>query len=156
MVRVPLPDEVEKIAQLYHDVWHEAEAGFAPEVERSRRTLMYFVERIQPFISTTLIAEATDGLAGFVSWRGNYLGQLYVRAPYRGHGHAADLLAAAERAMAAAGALEAELHCYVGNHRAHRFYVGNGWRDDGLITKPMADAGGARDVPSWRMRKRVQ
>lgn len=122
MVRAPLPDDLQSIAELYHHVWHEAEAGFAPEVERSRRTLMYFVERVRPLISTMLIAEATGDLAGFVSWRRNYLGQLYVRAPYRGRGHAADLLAAAERAMAVAGTIEAELHCYVGSSRSSVLY----------------------------------
>jgi GNAT superfamily N-acetyltransferase len=155
MVRAPLPEDLQSIAELYHHVWHEAEAGFAPEETRSRRTLSYFVERIQPLISTMLIAEATDGLAGFVSRRENYVGQLYVRGPYRGSAYAIDLLAAAERAMAAAGTLEAELHCYVGNHRAHRFYIRNGWHDDVVITKPMAAAGGFVDIPSWRMCKRL-
>jgi ribosomal protein S18 acetylase RimI-like enzyme len=156
MIRAALPGEVDAIAELYHQVWHEAEAGFVPEEERRRRTRAFFAERLQSRISTMLVAQETDGLVGFVSWRGNYVGQLYVRAAYRGRGVATDLLAAAESAMAAAGIVDAELHCALGNHRAYRFYIRNQWSSTGLIGKLVAGPGGPVDSQCWRMCKRLQ
>jgi hypothetical protein len=86
MIRAALQSEAAAITGLYHQVWHEAEASFVSEEERRRRTPAFFAERIQSLIPTILVAEGADGLAGFVSWKGNYLGQLYVRGSCRGRG----------------------------------------------------------------------
>lgn len=155
MVRAVCPDELPSIAALYHHLWHEAEARFVPEEERCRRTLLYFVERLRPLTTSLRVSDGTDGLAGFVCWRGDYLGQIYVRLPYRGSGVATDLLAAAEQAMTTAGIVETALHCHVENHRAHRFYTRHGWRDDGVLPRQFAGSGGDVDIPMRRMCKRL-
>jgi GNAT superfamily N-acetyltransferase len=151
-----LSDEVPAMAELYYNVWHETQALFMPEQERCRRTLSFFLDRMLPLTPTTLVGRKGGDLAGFVSWRGDYLGQIFVLPQYRGCGLAKDLLIAAEHAIASAGSADAELHCVVGNERAYRFYIRNGWRNDGMISEPVAGSDGDAHVSFWRLTKRLQ
>jgi GNAT superfamily N-acetyltransferase len=156
LIRPASPSELDAIAELYCTVWHETHGALMPDLERQGRTLAFFLDRMLQLLQTTLVGHRRGRIAGFASWRGDYLGQLFVRAEYRGFGIANELLSAAERSMATAGTAASELHCLVGNDRAHRFYIRNGWSSDGIITEKLADSRGYVDVPFWRMTKRLK
>ncbi len=155
MIRTAVPGEAAEVGELYHAVWHETHAALMHEQDTRRRTLSYFSERMLPLIRTTIVGYRDTNLAGFASWHGNYLGQLFVREPYRGSVLATELLAAAECAMARAGTTRAELHCVVGNDRARRFYARNGWHDEGVAAEWLAGRERDVEVPFWRMIKQL-
>jgi GNAT superfamily N-acetyltransferase len=149
--------DLSNIAALYHSVWHETHARFMPLAERQRRTLEFFLDRMRPLLPATFI-ENHRGIApaGFVSWQGGMLGQLYVAQGSRGTHVAADLLSASELAIAAGGYMEAELHCLVGNQRAHRFYERSGWSTRDEVVENVQGETGLVGVPFWRMTKRLK
>ena len=78
------------------------------------------------------MARAADGaLEGFVMVVDDEVEQVFVARSARGSGLADQLLAEAERRVAAAGHAEAWLAVVAGNARARRFYERQGWRDEG-------------------------
>jgi GNAT superfamily N-acetyltransferase len=105
---------------------------------------------------TTFVTEKEGTIAGFASWSCSTLGQLYVAAPYRGSGVAQDLLQAAEQAIAAGGAVEAELYCIAGNDRACRFYKRQEWRHSGSIIEKVAGLAGEAELLCWRFTKALR
>jgi GNAT superfamily N-acetyltransferase len=151
--RLAATSDLPAIASLYHAVWHETHSAFMPAEEIARRTPPFFVERMTALLPSTLVAESGGRIAGFASWRGHLLGQIYVAAPFRGSSIAVALMAACERAMANEAITEAELHCVVGNHRARRFYERAGWKHDGEVIEMVAGPDGDAAIAFWRMRK---
>jgi hypothetical protein len=148
--------DILQIASLYHSIWHETISAFMPAPEVARRTTAFFIDRMTVLQPTTFAEERDGTIAGFASWTGSILGQLYVAAPFRGSSTALDLLQATEQAMAAGETLEAELHCIAGNHRARRFYERRGWKYSGPILEKVAGHGGDYDLPCWRMTKALR
>jgi GNAT superfamily N-acetyltransferase len=146
-------EDVPGVAALYHSVWHESHTAFMPPQETALRTIAFFEEMMTRLLPNTLVEERNGSLAGFASWSGELLGQIYVAAPYRGSSVATDLMVASEQAMASEGIAIAELHCVVGNHRARRFYERMGWRNVGEIAEKVAGPRGEIVVSFWRMRK---
>ena len=81
--------------------------------------------------------------------------QVFVGRTARGTGLASELLAEAERQIAAAGHDVAWLAVVTGNARARAFYEREGWRDAGDLPYEVT-AGGERFVsPCRRYEKRV-
>jgi len=156
MPRRAAPADVADIVALYHSVWHETQSSFMPAEEIARRTIPFFVERITGLLQTTLVEERSGSIAGFSSWSGHLLGQIFVAPAFRGSNLATDLMAASERAMALEGVTQAELHCVVGNRRARHFYERMGWRHEGESLEKVAGPGGDVDVLFWCMRKSLR
>jgi GNAT superfamily N-acetyltransferase len=153
MLRRPTARDIHDIAALYHSVWHETQAPFMPAEEVKRRSLAFFEHRVRGLFGSTLVEKRDGVIAGFSSWKGSLLGQLFVTAHYRGSGLASDLMVATEGEMSREGVSIAELHCVVGNNRARRFYERAGWELEAVITETVAGLGGQEEVPFWCMTK---
>jgi GNAT superfamily N-acetyltransferase len=113
----------------------------------------FFVDRMTTLLPTTLVAERNGEVMAFSAWTGPLLGQIFVAMNHRGTGIASSLLTATEVEMAKEGAVEAELHCVVGNERARRFYERMDWIHGGKIIEPVAGEHGQIGIPFWRMTK---
>lgn len=101
----------------------------------------------------TRVAELAGEPVGFCIVKGDELYQLFVSAPARGTGLAAELAVDAEARMAAKGVAIAWLACAIGNDRAARFYGKCGWRCTGTVINPL-DLGTCRfDLEVWRYEK---
>jgi GNAT superfamily N-acetyltransferase len=145
--------DLDAVARLYHDVWHETHACLVPAEEWKRRTPAFFLERMTGLLPATVVIVRGGVLAGFAAWSGMLLGQLYVAAAHRGTGVAAALLTEAERRMASLGVGTAELHCVLGNERARRFYERAGWAHAGMAIEPVEGPNGPVELQFWCMTK---
>jgi hypothetical protein len=81
--RLATTSDLPAVASLYHAVWHETHASFMPAEEIARRTLPFFAARMTALLPGTLVAESGGAIAGFASWSGHLLGQIYIAAPSR-------------------------------------------------------------------------
>ncbi|MDP2774662.1 MAG: GNAT family N-acetyltransferase [Nocardioides sp.] len=140
VIRPAVPADAEKLAHLHLDVWDDAYTGLMPqEILDDRRTAVdQRVERWRAILeadATTLVAEADDGLIGFVSageGRDNdvdtdlELKALYVRAAWWGTGVGFTLF------QQAVGDRAAYLWVLASNARAIGFYERQGFRLDGV------------------------
>jgi GNAT superfamily N-acetyltransferase len=155
MPRFALTADVQRVAAIYHSVWHETHAPFMPPEECKLRTPRFFEERMSSLLATTLVAERAGSIVGFASWQDHLLGQIYVSTVHRGSGLASELITACEIEMARSGTKVAELHCIVGNDGARRFYERMSWQYCGEIQKQMSGCHGLVGVPFWRMIKQL-
>ena len=97
------------------------------------------------------MARAADGaLEGFVMVVDDEVEQVFVARSARGSGLADQLLAEAERRVAAAGHAEAWLAVVAGNARARRFYERQGWRDEGDLPYEVTAGGEVHVSPCRR------
>lgn len=156
MLRRAALSDVPAVAAFYFSAWHETHAVFMPRAEVNRRSVSFFEHRMLALVRSTLVDERDGVLAGFSSWTGDLLGQLYVAPQHRGSTVATELISATEKAMAIDGTLLAELHCVVGNVRARRFYERMGWRYEGDVCERVAGEVGEVDAPFWCMRKSLK
>jgi len=138
-IRPAIPDDSEPLTHLHLDCWDDAYTGLMPqEILDARRTeVPARIERWRTILEqsdNTLVAEAPDGLVGFVSsgpGRDNDVDTelevmaLYVRADRWGTGIGYALL------EVAIGDRAAYLWVLEGNARAIRFYERQGFRLDG-------------------------
>lgn len=154
-IRLAEPSDLTAVAELYHRVWHETHSSRMPDVERSNRNRLYFVERVAALMPNVVVSEG-GAIRGFAAWSGNLLGQIFVDAEYRGGGIASELLAAAESGMRDQGVREAELHCLVGNERARRFYEREGWTMRDTIHEDVDGRDGKETRPFWVLTKHLQ
>ena len=135
-IRPATAADMAAVAELWHEGWHSAHAGHVPAGLTDLRTLAAFHARTPPrvgdtSVSVTEVEGAEGAVTGFVMVVGDEVEQVFVAPAWRGTGVAADLLAEAERRIAAAGHDEAWLAVVAGNARARRFYDKRGWRDAG-------------------------
>ncbi len=145
------------VAEVWHEGWHDAHPGHVPEGLTALRTLAAFHERAPLRVPDTTVAVSDDGgLLGFVMVVGDEVEQVYVSAAGRGTGVAAELLAEAERQVAAAGHHHAWLAVVAGNARARRFYEKCGWEDGGDLPYEVTAGGRAWVSPCRRYVKRVR
>jgi len=120
------------VADLWHEGWHDGHAGHVPDGLTAARTLAAFHQRTPLRVEDTAVAVDGGGvLQGFVMVVGDEVEQVFVARTARGSGLASELLAEAERRVAAAGHARAWLAVVVGNARARRFYERHGWVDGG-------------------------
>ena len=143
------------IAVIWRDGWRDGHQGHVPDELVAARTEESFTSRAAQRVTDAVVAVVDGVVAGFVMVVGNEVEQVYVSPEHRGTGVAAELLAEAERIVAANGHRRAWLAVVTGNRRARRFYERSGWTDGGLIRYPAATADGAVFVDAHRYTKHV-
>ena len=155
-IRDAVADEVDALARLWHDAWHEAHARIVPPQLTRIRTLQDFMTRLREALDRTRVAGATGRPDGFCIVKGDELDHLFVAAHARGTGTAAALLADAEARLAADGVELAWLACAIGNERAARFYEKSGWRRACVFVHRPQTPDGKLEIETWRYEKRLR
>ena len=155
MVRPATVDEVDGLARLWYDGWHDAHARIVPAELTRLRTPQSFRERMAAALAHTRVAGPTGAPVGFCMLKGDELHQLYVAARARGTGVAAALLTDGEAVLARHGVTMAWLVCAIGNDRAARFYQKSGWRQAGTVAYTTEIPGGTYSLEVWRYEKQL-
>jgi GNAT superfamily N-acetyltransferase len=145
--------ELDQLAQIWYDGWHEAHAELVPEELTRLRTLESFRERLRAALPSVRVAGSVGRPAGFSVVREDELYQLFVSSESRGSGVAAALLADAEAHLAENGVQTAWLACAMGNGRAARFYEKCGWRRAGNMINYAETSDGPFPLEVWRYEK---
>jgi ribosomal protein S18 acetylase RimI-like enzyme len=154
VVRDPDETEVDRLARIWYDGWHEAHAALMPAELTRVRTLESFRARLRADLSDVRVSGPPGAPAGFCMIKENELYQLYVADEARGSGAAAALLTDAEARLRARGFTTTWLSCAIGNNRAARFYQKSGWRLTGEMTY-QPDASDAGPIQVWRFEKEL-
>jgi ribosomal protein S18 acetylase RimI-like enzyme len=153
-LRRATPDDVDAIAQVWHQGWCDGHVGHVPDGLLPHRQLVHFRDRVPERIPHTTVATVGPSVVGFVTVHDDEVEQVYVAAEVRGSGAANALLRRAEEVIA--GRYEtAWLAVVDGNARARRFYERNGWSDTGAIRYLAQIPGGTMPVPTRRYEKRL-
>jgi ribosomal protein S18 acetylase RimI-like enzyme len=147
--------EIDHLARLWHEVWHESHAPLMPPELTRLRTLESFRERLQAALPDIQVAGPVGAPVGFCVLNGDELYQLFVSRQARGSGLAAALIADAEARLGERGVETAWLACAVGNNRAARFYEKCGWRLAGTFLNPAETSSGPFALEVWRYEKRL-
>jgi ribosomal protein S18 acetylase RimI-like enzyme len=154
-VRHAYPAEIDHLAQLWHEVWHDSHTPLMPAELTRLRTLSSFRERLQAALPDIYVAGPFGAPVGFCVLKGEELYQLFVSSAARGSGAAAALIADAEARLASRGVTTAWLACAVGNTRAARFYEKCGWRLAGTFVNPTETSSGPFPLEVWRYEKQL-
>jgi GNAT superfamily N-acetyltransferase len=154
-VRTADATEIDHLARLWHDVWHEAHAPLVPPELTRLRTLKSFRERLRAALWNIGVAGPLGAPVGFYILKGEELDQLFVTPEARGSGVAAALIANAEARLAVRGVETAWLACAIGNDRAARFYEKSGWRLAGTVVITTETVSGPFPLEVWRYEKRL-
>ena len=152
-IRDPRRDEVEQLARIWHDCWHEAHAHLMPASLTSARTLQNFIERLPALLEDMRVAGPIGDPVGFCVLRGDELYQLYVDQSARGTGVARALVSDAEERLASRGFTTGWLACAIGNTRAARFYEKCGWHLARNVVIQLQVPSGSVGVEVWRYEK---
>lgn len=145
--------DIDPLATLWFDGWHDAHSRLVPAELARARTLESFQRRLQTALRSVRVAGPRGEPVGFSLIKGDELNQLYVSAAARSSGVAATLLADAEAWLAAEGVETAWLACAIGNARAARFYEKNGWRRAGTVISQLDTPDGPCQLEVWRYEK---
>jgi GNAT superfamily N-acetyltransferase len=159
ILRPATSKDVDAIAAIFHEGWHDVHPGLVPNGLTERRTQEAFYERVSQRVAETdetTVAEVNGRIAGFVMISGDEAEQVYVDRAFRGSGVAGLLLTEAERQIAAAGHDVAWLAMVRGNERAQAFYVKQGWSDEGDLDYPVAALGEQFVSPCRKFTKKVR
>lgn len=154
-VRDAQPEDLECLADIWHEGWHDGHAATVPTELTRVRTRESFRERLEAALADIRVAGPPGAPAGFSIVKDDELCHLYVSAGWRGTGIAALLIDDAEARLAGAGVETAWLACAIGNERAARFYQKRGWRRAGVIDYEAETAAGRFPLRVWRYEKRV-
>ncbi|WP_315831068.1 GNAT family N-acetyltransferase [Bradyrhizobium prioriisuperbiae] len=154
-VRFADAGEVDHLARLWHDGWHDAHAPLAPLELIRLRTLASFRERLQAAFPDVYVVGPAGAPLGFCVLKGEELSQLFVAPEAHGSGVAAALIADAEARLAQRGVETAWLACAIGNDRAARFYEKSGWRLAGTFVMSSETSNGPFPLEHWRYEKRL-
>ena len=155
-VRSATLSDLDSLARLWHDVWHETHAHLVPPELIRLRTFENFRERLESALASVRVVGPPGTPVGFCWVKGDELYQLWVAPAARGTGVAAALIADAEAGLAAAGVKTAWLVCSIGNERAARFYEKTGWRNVGTVIYRAATAEGAFELETWRFERELR
>jgi len=147
------PADVDRLAGLWHDVWHETHAPLVPAALVGLRTLAGFRDRLQAALPDVFVAGPPDAPTAFYVLKGDELCHLFVSPEARGSGLAATMVADAEARLAARGIATAWLICMTGNRRAARFYGRCGWRLTGTVSHLAETSAGPFPLEHWRYEK---
>jgi ribosomal protein S18 acetylase RimI-like enzyme len=154
-VRNAEPADIDPLAALWHDGWHEAHAQLVPLELTRLRTRDSFRSRMQAALPDVRVVGPPGAPAGFCSIRHDEIYQLYVSAQARGAGVAAALLRDAEARLRECGIDTGWLACAIGNDRAARFYEKSGWRRAGTMVNHAETSAGLFALEVWRYEKRL-
>jgi ribosomal protein S18 acetylase RimI-like enzyme len=154
-IRSATPDDVDPVAAIWHDGWHEAHAHLLPAELTRLRTLESFRDRIVAALSRVRVAGAVGAPLGFCLVKQDELYQLYLSASARGSGVAAALMTDAEARLAEDEVETAWLACAIGNERAARFYRKCGWQLAGTVVNQVETSAGDFPLEVWRFEKRL-
>jgi ribosomal protein S18 acetylase RimI-like enzyme len=152
-VRAAVAAELDVLAQIWHDAWHEAHAHLVPAELTRLRTLENFRERLNAALPQVRVVGPSGEPFGFCIVKGDELDHLFVSTKARGSGAATVLVADAEARMAQSGVKVAWLACAIGNERAARFYEKCGWRRTGTIVHLAKTSQGDFPLEAWRYEK---
>jgi len=145
--------ELDQLAQLWYDAWHESHAAIVPAELTRLRTLENFRDRLAALLSSVRVVGPASSPLGLCIVKDDELYQLFVSAASRGTGVAAALMADGEARLAASGVGTAWLACAIGNERAARFYEKCGWRRVGTMVTFAETANDPFPVEVWRYEK---
>lgn len=152
-VRPTSEAELDHLARLWYEAWHQSHAPLLP-VELTRlRTFESFRERLGHALSDIRVVGPAGAPVGFCLIRGAELYQLFLAPAARGGGVAAALLADGEARLGAHGVSVAHLGCAIGNDRAARFYEKHGWTRAGRVTDHVDTSAGPYPLEVWRYEK---
>ena len=154
-VRSAGANEVDHLARLWCDSWHETHAPLSPLELTRLRTLASFRDRLQTALPNVYVAGPVGAPLGFCALKGEELYQLFVSPEAHGSGVAAALIADAEARLARGGVETAWLACAVGNYRAARFYEKSGWHLAGTFVIASETSNGPFPVEQWRYEKQL-
>jgi GNAT superfamily N-acetyltransferase len=156
-VKVRSADErdLDHLAQVWFDGWHEAHAQIVPPELTRLRTVESFRDRLRAALPDVRVVDASGAPVGFSALKGDELYQLFVSAQVRGSGVAAALIADAELRLRANGVETAWLSCAIGNERAARFYQKCGWHRVGTMLNQAETSAGTFPLDVWRYEKRL-
>ena len=132
-VRAAAEPEIENLARLWHDGWHDAHGQIVPAELVGLRTVESFAERLRAALAEARVAGPLGDAVGLCIIKDDELYQLYVAAQARGTGVAAALMADAEARLSRRGIRVAWLACVMGNERAASFYEKCGWKRTGPV-----------------------
>jgi ribosomal protein S18 acetylase RimI-like enzyme len=152
-VRAAEAGEINHLAKIWCDGWHDAHAQIVPAELTRLRTLESFRDRLQAALPNVRVVGPSGEPVGFCIVQGNELYQLFVSAQSRGSGVAAALLADAEARLSRNGVETAWLACAIGNERAARFYEKRGWRRVGTTVNHAETSEGPFPLEVWRYKK---
>jgi GNAT superfamily N-acetyltransferase len=155
-VRAAQEREIDHLARIWYDGWHEAHAQLVPEELTRLRTLGSFRDRLQAALPVVRVIGPPGEPLGFCIVHGDELYQLFVASESRGTGLAAALVADAEARLSSAGVETAWLACAIGNRRAANFYEKCGWRRAGNMVNYAETSDGPFPLEVWRYEKAVR
>jgi GNAT superfamily N-acetyltransferase len=147
--------DLDQLARVWFDGWHEAHAQIVPPGLTRLRTLESFRDRLRAALPDVRVVDASGTPVGFSVLKGDELYQLFVSAQARGSGVAAALIADAEHRLRANGVETAWLACAIGNERAARFYQKCGWHRVGTMLNQAETSAGTFPLDVWRYEKRL-
>lgn len=153
LVRNAEPRDVDQLATLWYQTWHEAHAHLVPTELSRLRTRESLRERLIAALPSVRVAGEPGAPLGFCIVKDDELYQLFVSPAARGSGAAAALLADGEALLAARRVQMAWLACAIGNDRAARFYEKHGWRRVGTMVNYAETSNGAFPLEVWRYEK---
>ena len=149
------PDEIDELAHVWFEGWHDAHATVVPIELVRLRTLDNFRDRLRAALAEIRAIGPRGAPLGFTMLKDDEVYQLYVSRTARGTGVAGVLIADAERRLADRGVTTAWLACAIGNERAARFYEKQGWRRAGTVVNIAETAQGPFALDVWRYEKIV-
>lgn len=145
--------EIDRIAELWHEGWHESHAPIVPAELTRLRTFESFRQRLLDALADIRVVGPPGDPAGFCIVKGDELYQLFVSARSRGSGVASALIQDAEARLLRGGIETAWLACAIGNDRAARFYEKSGWRRAGTFVNQLETSAGPYLLEIWRYEK---
>ena len=152
-VRAAQAGEVDQLAKLWHNAWHDGHADIVPAELTHLRTLDSFRDRLPALLPSVRVVGPLGEPIGLCVVRGDELYLLYVSAASRGSGVAAVLMADAEDRLRESGVETVWLACDIGNERAARFYEKCGWRRAGTMVIRLEAPEGKFPLDVWRYEK---
>ena len=152
-VRPAQEAEIGRLAEIWHDGWHDAHAQIVPAELTRLRTIDSFRTRLLKALSAIRVVGAEGAPLGFCMLKGDELYQLYVSSQSRGSGAAAALIADGESRLRASGVNTAWLSCAIGNERAAKFYEKCAWRRVGTMDDQVETSAEKFLLKVWRYEK---
>lgn len=155
-VRPAAQAEIDHLARVWHEGWHDAHAAISPGGLAAARTLKSFRDRMAAALADTFVIGPPGAPDGFYMLKVDELYQFYVARAARGSGIAIPLIADAETRLAARGITTAWLACGIGNDRAARFYEKCGWTRARTQTNRLETPEGVFEFAVWRYEKAMK